>query len=187
MRRSGRSDALARCCALAAVLTIGTQAVSCSATSRVGQVRVTEAGGRPCFAIPDEPETRRGEMRLFALTVSEIASTSWKTLPAQLWAFTAEPPGTYLRTDARTCVRYGDAPGQAKITNPAAPLQHGRVYAVEINARPASPSSPTLGYTAEFCLKRDGDRVRVQTVSWDEAAKRWRYELCTGEAKRGRQ
>ena len=183
MRRSGPSYALARCCAAAAVLAMGAN-VSCSATSRVGQARVTEAGGLPCFAIPDEPETRRGGMRLFALTVSETVSGSWKSLPAQLWGFAADPPGTALQSSSRTCVRYGDAPAQAKVTQSAAPLQPGRVYAVEIDARPATDSSPTRGYKAEFCVKREGDgATRVHTVPWDELAKRWRYEVCTGELK----
>ena len=180
MRRSRRSYDWVR--AAAAALALGLT-LSCSATSRVGQAEVTESGGRPCFGIPDEPQTRRGAVRLDAISVSETGSTSWKNPPAELWSFTADPLAAALEARPGTCIRYGELPASAKIRQQPAALQYERVYAVEISARPANASSSTRGYKAEFCVKpAPHGGVTVHTVRWDEAAKRWRYEVCTGAA-----
>ena len=183
MPRSERSVHVLGSAAVALALAL--QTASCSATSRVGQAVVTEAGGRPCFAIPDEPQTRRKDIRLYAVAVSETGSTSWKTAPAQLWSFTADPLAAGLQVRPGACIRYGELPASAKIGQEPAALQPERVYAVEISAGPASASSSTRGYKAEFCVKpAPNGGLTVHTVPWDEGAKRWRHEVCAGAAAR---
>ena len=178
MRSSLPAGRVLRCCSAAALVLLGVQTTSCSATSRVGQAQVTEAGGQPCFAIPDEPETRAGPVRLFTLLVSERESESWRTLPAELWSFTFDPPGRSIEAKAQSCIRYGDLPASAKHRQPPKPLQPYRVYGVDINARPARDGA-TQGYKAEFCIKPAPDgRIAVQPVPWDASGQRWRYEVC---------
>lgn len=157
----------------------GLSTLSCSAMSRFGQAEVTRVHGQPCFAIPDEPRTRLEAMRLFSISVSEAQRANWDRLPTELWGFSVEPPGHPIGAGAQNCVRYGEVLPSGKPRREPAPLRLYQVYAVEIDARPANRASSTLGYKAEFCLKRgDEGRIAVEVVPWDETAKRWRYERC---------
>jgi hypothetical protein len=180
MRAGARAGTVLRCSAAAALVVIGLQhSTACWATSRVGDAQVTEAAGQPCFAIPDEPETRAAAARLFSVSVSETRSRDWQSLPAELWAFTVDPPGTSIEARPDRCIRYGDLPASARQRQQPKPLGHYRIYVVEINARPAGDTSPTRGYKAEFCIRpAPGGRVVVQTVLWDAAGKRRNDEVC---------
>lgn len=152
---------------------------SCSATSRFGQAEVTQVRSQPCFSIPDEPRTRFEAMRLFSIAVSETQRVRWDSLPTELWGFLVEPQGQPIGAGTQNCVRYGEVPPWGKSRSKAAPLRLNHVYVVEIDARPANRASSTLGYKAEFCLKRaDEGRIAVEVIPWDETAKRWRYERC---------
>jgi hypothetical protein len=180
MRAGARAGTVLRFLAAAVLVVTGLQqSTSCWATSRVGDAQVTEAAGQPCFAISDEAETRGAAARLFSISVSETLSPNWQTLPAELWAFTVDPPGRSIDARPDRCIRYGDLPASARPRQQPRPLGHYRVYVVEINARPAGDTSPTRGYKAEFCIKpAPGGRVAVQTVPWDAAGKRRHYEVC---------
>lgn len=152
----------------------------CGATSRVATALVTQQDGQPCFALPMDSETRRAPVRLFSLSVTpDVERTDWRSLPQEAWGFELAAPGATIDPARDGCIRYGRLPPAASPRAGPAELKPGQRYRVEINARPADGDSSTLGYQAEFCLKaaRDGS-ITVQPVLWDEAARRWRREVC---------
>jgi hypothetical protein len=148
------------------------------AMSRLPQAQVKEVDGRPCFAVADEAESRKG-VQLHSLVVSERESADWRSLPNELWSFSVHPPGNSIEIFPDICIRYGDVPSSARERKTALPLRPNHVYVVYVGARPKEGSVAVLGYKAEFCLKPAGEgRTTVQMVPWDKEAKRWRYEVC---------
>lgn len=154
-------------------------ALSCFATSRVGEATVSDVDGLPCFTIDAASRAQR-RVRLSALLVSEQTSESWQRLPTELWGFRIAPPGSFIELPAVGCIRYGVAPPSAQTRTAAQPLVPGRVYVVSLSAHIEGEAIPTVGYKAEFCVKRLRDgATRVQVVEWDRGANRWLYEACT--------
>lgn len=170
-RRRLPALALACCSALSAA--------GCTAASRVGTAIVTQDGDLPCFALPVDAETRAAPVRLQALAVTFGERADWRSLPPTAWAFRIAPPGTALDVTQAHCLRYGELPARAEAAAAAQALVPGRVYRLQINARPRDGDSPTLGYEASFCLNPGAaGRVTVVTVPWDPRAGRWREEVC---------
>ncbi len=181
-RRAGDrlSSRLALAAAVAGVLAAALTGAGCAAQSRVGTAEVSTSGGLPCFAIPIERETRSAPVRLQSLSVTQGPRADWRSLAPEVWGFDFDARGTLVDASRAGCMRYGEAPASATPHGDALPLLPGRLYRVEINARPSDGRSPTLGYEAEFCLKPglNGQAPAVQAVPWDATARRWRRDVC---------
>ena len=171
------SSASALCLALASATAA---CLIAEAASSVGDARVTVAEGQPCFSVPAGKAANAPPLRLHALTVTQTERADWRSLPAEMWGFTVDPPGLAVDSaGSGACIRYGVLPQAGRGHGPARPLEGARLYRVEINARPENGDSSTLGYEARFCVKPQvGGAADVRVVLWDENARRWRDEVC---------
>lgn len=151
-----------------------------SALSSKGTAVVTRSGDRPCFGVESDGGT--APSRLYSLSITEVKPErggDWRSLPEELWGFDMAPPGLRLEGPAGACVRYADLPPKANARSEPRPLQPGRTYRVEMSARPQDGREPTRSYEIDFCLKAGaGGTTEVRSVAWDEAARRWRDEVC---------
>ncbi|WMJ68287.1 hypothetical protein [Stenotrophomonas sp. 24(2023)] len=131
------------------------------AFSRMGEVEISDAGGTPCFGLPAAERKRLASaVEVYAVEVYES-----DTRPLQdRWAFNhAYPAATPLPVG--TCIAYGQAPATATLRHPAAPLQPGRLYTVDLEA---TREGPTRGYSARFCLKAQADgTLKALRVHYD--------------------
>ena len=146
----------------------------CSGNSRPDAI-VTEVGGLPCFAVPENRQTRGG-IPLYGLLVSERKSSESPSPPSELWSVSVEPAGASIVTRPQSCIRYGETPAGAE-AGAALTLQPYHVYSVDLDARPED--SNVHSYTAEFCIKPAGvGKNVVQVIPWNESSKQWQYDVC---------
>lgn len=141
----------------------------------MGKAVVTDVGGLPCFSVPKNWDTRGG-IPLETLDVTKENGPDAAIPYEQVWAFHMEPPGESITTWPDKCFAYGMTPKRAT-RDVLTPLQAFQVYSVFIHAIPDGTS--LRGYDAKFCIKPAvNGSSRVLTVPWDDAAGRWRYDLC---------
>ena len=147
----------------------------CTATSRVGRAVITPIDGMPCFGIPNNAETRNGAPFSVVIVTKKNAEGA-ATRPETVWFSYLEPRGRTMVLKPGTCIRYGALPAPSH-NEVLIALQPHTVYSVSLDAIPEDTN--LLGYKAQFCLIPDAaQKHRVQVISWDEQASRWRYELC---------
>jgi len=120
------------------------------ATRRIGdaQVRV-DANGQPCFTISEREEKRSGTPDFQAVTVSEGTRVLWHM---------AMPPDRTFPVSFSMCIPYGGRVTALPQT-PALDLGEGKMYLVQLEARPGKNPATPLRYQAQFCL--DAKRRRV--------------------------
>ncbi|WP_140635476.1 hypothetical protein [Methylibium rhizosphaerae] len=150
-------------CVVAALMT---------ACSRMGRVVVEDHDGQPCFGIENTVATRMGDPELWGLHIETQGDRGYETV----WSFTMAKPVPF---PPGRCLRYGQAPAEARMDSAPPPLQVGRLYSVGLGARVKDPSDQTLAYTAEFCVIRSAAGApRVHEVRWDEKAGIWDRAAC---------
>jgi len=154
---------------------------SASGFSSMGTALVTQSGDQPCFGVPGEGSTREAPPRLYSLSITpaQAARSDWRALPEELWGFNVAPPGLRLEGVPPACIRYGELPAAAQARVAPSPLEPGRMYHVEMSARPADGRERTRAYKVDFCLvPMTNGAPELRVVTWDEDARRWRDEVC---------
>jgi len=119
-------------------------ALPAQAARRTGEAQVREgANGVPCFTISEREEKRGGAPDFQAVTVSESGGKV-------LWRM-AMPRERTFPVMYSMCIPYGGRV-QALPQTPAAALEPGKFYLVQIDARPGRKASMPLRYQTRFCL-----------------------------------
>lgn len=117
------------------------------AARRVGEAEVRAgANGVPCFTISQREEQRGGTPDFDAVTVTDSQGA------AAMWRMTM-PRGRTFPVASSMCIPYaGRVPALPQTA--ASPLESGKVYTVQIDARPGKNAAMPLRYQARFCLVR---------------------------------
>ena len=124
---------------LAGLLTLHAQAAP-----RVGEAQVRSGKNElPCFTIAEREEQRGGNPDFQAVTVSAGERVLWRM---------AMPRERTFSLASSMCIPYGGRV-QALPQTPAAPLERGVVYNVELESRPGK-NATAPAYKARFCLAR---------------------------------
>ena len=115
------------------------------AARRIGEAQVrADANGQPCFTISEREEKRSGTPDFQAITVSEGARVLWHM---------AMPSDRTFPVSVSMCIPYGGRV-QALPQTPAAPLEGGFLYTVQVDSRPGGSAAMPQRYHARFCLGR---------------------------------
>lgn len=124
------------------------------AARRVGEAEVRAgANGVPCFTISQREEERGGTPDFGSISVT----ASQDKLP--MWRM-AMPRERTFPVAWSMCIPYaGRVPALPQA--PALPLESGKVYTVQIDARPGRGGAMPLRYQARFCLARKPDGATV--------------------------
>lgn len=131
-------------------------ALPAQAARRIGEAQVRDgANGVPCFTISQREEKRGGVPDFQSVTVSEAGGKV-------LWRM-AMPRERTFPVMYSMCIPYGGRV-QALPQTPAAMLEAGKSYLVQIDARPGRKASMPLRYQARFCLGREGGKLRLQAI-----------------------
>jgi hypothetical protein len=140
---------------LAGLLTLHAQAAP-----RVGEAQVRSGKNElPCFTIAEREEQRGGSPDFQAVTVTAGERVLWRM---------AMPRERTFPLASSMCIPYGGRV-QALPQTPAAPLEKGVVYAVQLDTRPGKSAAAPLRYVARFCLAPRPDRKSaVHQISPDE-------------------
>jgi hypothetical protein len=127
---------------------------------RVGEAQVRSGkNDLPCFTIAEQEELRGGSPDFQAVTVSAGERILWRM---------AMPRQRTFPLAASMCIPYGGRV-QALPQTPAAPLEKGVVYAVQLDTRPGKSAAAPLRYVGRFCLApRPGGKSAVHQISPDE-------------------
>jgi len=138
---------------LASLLTFHAQAAP-----RVGAAQVRSGkNDLPCFTIAEQEERRGGSPDFQAVTVSSANHVLWHM---------AMPGERTFPLASSMCIPYGGRV-QALPQTPAAPLERGIVYSVQLKPRPGEYATATA-YTARFCLvRRPDDSMAVRSIGVD--------------------
>ena len=161
--------------ALALALALALASSACIASSRIGNVVITQSNGAPCFGIPDNTETRDG-LPLSTVIVTKHGAPDVTSPPVEVWFSWIEPRGRTIILKPKNCIRYGVMPAPAH-QELLVPLQAYAVYSVTLDAAPVGSS--LQGYKSEFCMIPDAaKKLRVQVIPWDKQTSAWRYDLC---------
>jgi hypothetical protein len=140
----------------------------------MGNIRLTQVGEQPCFAVADTATNRRNPPLLHALVVSEKGQNP----PKEVWGISM-PNASKLLMPPDTCIHYGQLPIGAQVVTPPMRLQLGQIYGGFVNASPENPSNRISFYTVEFCLIKDASgATKVHEIQWDKTQERWRYDVC---------
>lgn len=157
-----------------ATLFLGLANASCfSSTAKPGAV-VTMSGGRPCFSVADDKDTRDG-IPMRAVTVNEM-NTDEDIVRSQRWKMHIESAEEFF-ISPKSCVRHGDSP-PGGIQHLSIPLKPYRTYFVLIDATPRNSSSKVLGYGALFCLQPNANGQLDLITAPRAKAKGQPIELC---------
>lgn len=125
---------------LASLLTLHAQAAS-----RVGEAQVRSGKNElPCFTIAEGEEQRGGSPDFQAVTVSAGERVLWRM---------AMPRERTFPLASSMCIPYGGRV-QALPQTPAAPLEPGIVYSVQLETRPGKSEPTAPRYMTRFCLAR---------------------------------
>ena len=128
---------------LAGLLTLHAQAAP-----RVGDAQVRNGKNElPCFTIAEREEQRGGSPDFQAVTVSAGGRVLWRM---------AMPGERTFPLASSMCIPYGGRV-QALPQTPAAQLERGIVYNVQLDTRTGKSVSAPLRYVARFCLERRRD------------------------------
>jgi len=138
---------------LASLLTLHAQAAR-----RLGEAQVRSGkNDLPCFTIAAQEEQRGGSPDFQAVTVSAGEHVLWHM---------AMPPERTFPLASSMCIPYGGRV-QALPQTPAAPLERGIVYSVELASRPGK-NATAPAYKARFCLtRRPDDSMAVHQIDVD--------------------
>ena len=127
---------------LAGLLTLHAQAAR-----RIGEAQVRSGkNDLPCFTIAEREEQRGGSPDFQAVTITAGERVLWRM---------AMPRERTFPLASSMCIPYGGRV-QALPQTPAAPLERGIVYGVELESRPGKRAAATA-YKARFCLARRPD------------------------------
>lgn len=127
---------------LASLLTLHAQAAQ-----RIGEAQVRSGKNElPCFTIAEREEQRGASPDFQAVTVTAGARVLWRM---------AMPRERTFPLASSMCIPYGGRV-QALPQTPAAPLERGIVYNVELEPRPGK-NATAPAYKARFCLTRRAD------------------------------
>jgi len=119
-------------------------ALPAQSARRIGEAQVREgANGVPCFTISEQEEKRGGAPDFQSVAVSDAGGKV-------LWRM-AMPRERTFTVMYSMCIPYGGRV-QALPQTPAATLEPGKAYLVQIDARPGRKTSMPLRYQARFCL-----------------------------------
>lgn len=139
---------------------VGLLTLPAGAARRVGEAQVrTGKNDLPCFTIAEREESRGGSPDFQSVTVTAGERTVWRmTMPRER---------TFVLAFSM-CVPYGGRV-QALPQTPAAPLESGVVYSVQLDTRPGRSTTAPLRYAARFCMKRrpDGSTAVRQIAGTD--------------------
>ena len=140
-------------------------AMPSQAARRIGEAQVRErASGVPCFTISEREEKRGGAPDFQSVTVSEASGKL-------MWRM-AMPRERTFPVMSSMCIPYGGRV-QALPQTPAAVLEPGKVYLVQIDVRPGKKASMPLRYQALFCLAtKHGGGTHPQSLAAAEDAYR---------------
>jgi hypothetical protein len=133
---------------------------------RVGEAEVREgANGLPCFTISEREENRSGTPDFQAITVSEGQRVLWHM---------AMPRERTFSVSSSMCIPYGGRVPALPQT-PAAMLEAGKVYTVQVAARAGKGAAMPVRYQGWFCLafQRSGTS-RVRYINAVEHTRRGR-------------
>ena len=139
------------------------------AARRLGEAEVRAgANGVPCFTISQREEERGGAPNFQSVTVmdSEGRLAMWRmTMPGERTF-----PVAYSM-----CIPYaGRVPALPQA--PALPLESGKVYTVQIDARPGKGGAMPLRYQTRFCMaRRPGGGTVVHHIGATDRAGRFMY------------
>lgn len=118
------------------------------AARRVGEALVRErTSGVPCFTISQREERRGGVPDFQSVTVSEEGGKL-------MWRMSMPRERTFPVLHSM-CIPYGGRV-QALPQTPAAALEPGKAYLVQIDVRPGRKTAMPLRYQAWFCMGRAG-------------------------------
>ena len=129
------------------------------AAPRVGEAQVRSGKNElPCFTIAEREEQRGGSPDFQAVTVTAGERVLWRM---------AMPRERTFPLAASMCIPYGGRV-QALPQTPAAPLERGIVYNVELEPRPGK-NATAPSYKARFCLTRRPDgSTSVRQIDADQ-------------------
>ena len=133
-------------------LLLAALALPAHAAPRVGEAEVRESSnGVPCFTISEKEERRGGAPEFHAILITDPSRGR-----AKMWSM-AMPPTRSFTVFYNMCIPYAGRV-QALPQTPAAKLEPGKVYEVNIDAQ--VPNGPRA-YFARFCLakQRDGSVI----------------------------
>ena len=117
------------------------------AAPRVGEAQVRSGKNElPCFTIAEREELRGASPDFQAVTVTAGERVLWRM---------AMPRERTFPLASSMCIPYGGRV-QALPQTPAAPLERGIVYNVELEPRPGK-NATAPAYKARFCLTRRAD------------------------------
>jgi hypothetical protein len=117
------------------------------AAPRVGEAQVRSGKNElPCFTIAEREEQRGGSPDFQAVKVTAGERVLWRM---------AMPRERTFPLASSMCIPYGGQV-QALPQTPAAPLERGIVYSVELAPRPGKYATAPV-YKARFCLTRGRD------------------------------
>lgn len=120
------------------------------AARRIGDAQVRmDANGQPCFTISEREEKRSGTPDFEAITVSEGTRVLWHM---------AMPPDRTFPVSFSMCIPYGGRVTALPQT-PALDLGEGKMYLVQLEARPGKNPATPLRYQVQFCLEPKRKRV----------------------------
>jgi hypothetical protein len=128
---------------LAGLLTLHAQAAP-----RVGEAQVRSGKNElPCFTIAEREEQRGVSPDFQAVTVTAGERVLWRM---------AMPRERTFPLASSMCIPYGGRV-QALPQTPAAPLEKGVVYGVQLDTRAGKNAAAPLHYMARFCLAQRAD------------------------------
>ncbi|MGJ9418094.1 hypothetical protein ACHAC9_10050 [Massilia sp. CMS3.1] len=127
-----------------------------SAARRIGEAQVrTGKNDLPCFTLAEREEQRNGIPEFQSVTVRDGERIVWHM---------SMPPERTFPLASSMCITYGGMV-QALPQTPAAVLESGIVYTVQLETRPGKSAAIPLRYVARFCLARQTDgKTLVQHI-----------------------
>ena len=119
-----------------------------SAARRIGEAQVRSGkSDLPCFTLAEREEQRNGSPEFQSVTVRDGERIVWHM---------SMPPERTFPLASSMCITYGGMV-QALPQTPAAVLESGIVYTVQLETRPGKSGATPLRYMARFCLPRRAD------------------------------
>jgi hypothetical protein len=142
--------------------------------SGYGKARLTQTDDRACFAVENTPANRSNPPLLRMLAVYDMEPKP----PKEVWRFSVAGGARPLMSPD-TCIQYGRLPSGAEVATPAAKLDFGKYYEVDISASAENSTSRSSFYNVKFCLIKDASgATKVHEIQWDKTQERWRYDVC---------
>jgi hypothetical protein len=126
---------------LVLILCLASLMLPAQAARRIGEAEVrADTRGQPCFTISEREEKRSGTPDFQAITVSEGERVLWHM---------AMPPERTFPVNVGMCIPYGGRIPALPQT-PALALEAGKLYTVQVEARPGKNAAMPLRYRVQF-------------------------------------